>query len=305
MKMNFDEATVPESANKSMSAETFENAPKTESAARKSTATVHRDSRKTVGEPRVEDPRIRCTDVNVYYGEKHAIKNISLDVGKGEVLAMIGPSGCGKSTFLRCINRMNDTVPIARVTGEILLDGENIMARDIDVVPLRARVSMVFQKPNPFPKSIYENIAFGPRIHGLVQSKADLDEVVENSLRKANLWEEVKDRLDDPGLGLSGGQQQRLCIARSIAIEPEVILMDEPCSALDPISTAKVEQLIDELRQQYSICIVTHSMQQAARVSQRVAYFHLGDLIEIGSTDDIFINPRHQLTEDYITGRFG
>jgi len=305
MKMNFDEANVPQSAEKSMSAETFEDTAKVESHARKSTATIHRDSRDTVGQPRVEDPRIRCTDVNVYYGEKHAIKNISLDVGKGEVLAMIGPSGCGKSTFLRCINRMNDTVPIARVTGEILLDGEDIMAKHIDVVPLRARVSMVFQKPNPFPKSIYENIAFGPRIHGLVQSKAELDEMVESSLRKANLWEEVKDRLDDPGLGLSGGQQQRLCIARSIAIEPEVILMDEPCSALDPISTAKVEQLIDELRQQYSICIVTHSMQQAARVSQRVAYFHLGDLIEIGPTDDIFINPRHQLTEDYITGRFG
>jgi phosphate transport system ATP-binding protein len=296
---------MPMNQAKSASVESFEDTHKAQVSSPKSTATVHRDVRETVGEARVEDPRIRCTDVNVYYGAKHAIKNISLDVGKGEVLAMIGPSGCGKSTFLRCINRMNDTVAAARVTGEILLDGEDIMAKHIDVVPLRARVSMVFQKPNPFPKSIYENVAFGPKIHGLVQSKADLDMVVESSLRKANLWDEVKDRLDDPGLGLSGGQQQRLCIARSIAIEPEVILMDEPCSALDPISTAKVEQLIDELRQQYSICIVTHSMQQAARVSQRTAYFHLGDLIEIGPTDDIFIKPRHQLTEDYITGRFG
>ncbi|QID17446.1 phosphate ABC transporter ATP-binding protein [Nitrogeniibacter mangrovi] len=288
-----------------MSVETFEDTQKAEVSAPKSTATVHRDVRDTVGNARVEDPRIRCTDVNVFYGDKHAIQDISLDVGKGEVLAMIGPSGCGKSTFLRCINRMNDTVASCRVTGEILLDGEDINGKHIDVVPLRARVSMVFQKPNPFPKSIYENVAFGPKIHGLVQSKADLDVVVESSLRKANLWDEVKDRLDDPGIGLSGGQQQRLCIARSIAIEPEVILMDEPCSALDPISTAKVEQLIDELRQQYSICIVTHSMQQAARVSQRVAYFHLGHLIEIGPTDDIFIKPQHQLTEDYITGRFG
>ena len=290
---------------KPMTVNAFEDTHETKPVKPQSTATVHRDVRETVGEVRVEDPRIRCTDVNVYYGEKHAIKNISLDVGKGEVLAMIGPSGCGKSTFLRCINRMNDTVSSCRVTGEILLDGEDINGRHIDVVPLRARVSMVFQKPNPFPKSIYENVAFGPKIHGLVQSKAELDEIVEASLRKANLWDEVKDRLDDPGLGLSGGQQQRLCIARSIAIEPEVILMDEPCSALDPISTAKVEQLIDELRQNYSICIVTHSMQQAARVSQRTAYFHLGDLIEIGKTDDLFIKPRHQLTEDYITGRFG
>lgn len=267
--------------------------------------TVGRDVRETVGEVRVNDPRVRCTDVNVHYGDKHAIKNISLDVGKGEVLAMIGPSGCGKSTFLRCLNRMNDTVRECRVTGEILLDGEDINSRHIDVVPLRARVAMVFQKPNPFPKSIYENVAFGPRIHGLCESKADLDVVVESSLRKANLWDEVKDRLDDVGTGLSGGQQQRLCIARAIAIEPEVILMDEPCSALDPISTAKVEQLIEELRQQFSIVIVTHSMQQAARVSQRTAYFHMGDLIEVSETDRLFIKPRHQLTEDYITGRFG
>ena len=267
--------------------------------------TVARDVRQTVGEVRVIDPRIRCTDINVHYGIKHAIKNISLDVGKGEVLAMIGPSGCGKSTFLRCLNRMNDTVRECRVTGEILLDGEDINGRHIDVVPLRARVAMVFQKPNPFPKSIYENVAFGPRIHGLCESRADLDVIVESSLRKANLWEEVKDRLDDVGTGLSGGQQQRLCIARAIAIEPEVILMDEPCSALDPISTAKVEQLIEELRQQFSIVIVTHSMQQAARVSQRTAYFHMGDLIEVSETDRLFIKPRHQLTEDYITGRFG
>ncbi|MEZ5610772.1 MAG: phosphate ABC transporter ATP-binding protein PstB [Rhodocyclaceae bacterium] len=269
------------------------------------TATVGRDVRETVGEVRVNDPRIRCTDINVHYGEKHAIKNISLDVGRNEVLAMIGPSGCGKSTFLRCLNRMNDTVRDCRVTGEILLDGEDINGRHIDVVPLRARVAMVFQKPNPFPKSIYENVAFGPRIHGLCESKSDLDVIVESSLRKANLWDEVKDRLDDVGTGLSGGQQQRLCIARAIAIEPEVILMDEPCSALDPISTAKVEQLIEELRQQFSIVIVTHSMQQAARVSQRTAYFHMGDLIEVSETDRLFIKPRHQLTEDYITGRFG
>jgi phosphate transport system ATP-binding protein len=271
----------------------------------KGTATVHRDVRETVGNARVKDPRIRCTNVNVYYGDKRAINDISLDVGKNEVLAMIGPSGCGKSTFLRCLNRMNDTIVGCRVTGEINMDGKDVNGRDIDVVPLRAQVSMVFQKPNPFPKSIFENVAFGPRIHGLAQTKAELEEIVVTSLQKANLWDEVKDRLQEPGTGLSGGQQQRLCIARSIAVGPEVILMDEPCSALDPISTAKIEQLIEELRQQYAICIVTHSMQQAARVSQRTAYFHLGDLIEIGDTDQIFVSPRHQLTEDYITGRFG
>jgi phosphate transport system ATP-binding protein len=271
----------------------------------KGTATVHRDVRETVGDARVKDPRIRCTNVNVYYGDKRAINDISLDVGKNEVLAMIGPSGCGKSTFLRCLNRMNDTIVGCRVTGEINMDGKDVNGRDIDVVPLRAQVSMVFQKPNPFPKSIFENVAFGPRIHGLAQTKAELEEIVVTSLQKANLWDEVKDRLQEPGTGLSGGQQQRLCIARSIAVGPEVILMDEPCSALDPISTAKIEQLIEELRQQYAICIVTHSMQQAARVSQRTAYFHLGDLIEIGDTDQIFVSPRHQLTEDYITGRFG
>ena len=218
---------------------------------------------------------------------------------------MIGPSGCGKTTFLRCLNRMNDTIPGCRVTGEIMMDGDDINGRRVDVVPLRARVSMVFQKPNPFPKSIWENVAFGPRIHGLSQNKTELEEIVQTSLKRAGLWDEVKDRLSEPGTGLSGGQQQRLCIARSIAVAPEVILMDEPCSALDPISTARIEELIDELREHYSICIVTHSMQQAARVSQRTAYFHLGDLIEVGDTKQIFTRPRHQLTEDYITGRFG
>jgi len=260
---------------------------------------------KTVGDVRVAEPRMSCTDVNVYYGDKHAIKDVSLDVGKNQVVAMIGPSGCGKSTFLRCLNRMNDTIDGCRVTGEITLDSQDIHDRKLDVVPLRAQVGMVFQKPNPFPKSIYDNIAYGPRIHGLVASRTDLDEVVERSLTKAGLWDEVKDRLEQPGTGLSGGQQQRLCIARTIAVEPEVILMDEPCSALDPIATAKVEELIDELRENYTIAIVTHSMQQAARVSQRTAYFHLGNLVEVGETTQIFTNPRHKLTEDYITGRFG
>ncbi|MGD2119185.1 MAG: phosphate ABC transporter ATP-binding protein PstB [Chromatiales bacterium] len=246
-----------------------------------------------------------CRKVDVYYGDKLAIDNVSLDIGKNEVLSMIGPSGCGKSTFLRCLNRMNDTIDICRVTGEIKLDEQDIYDGKLDVVPLRARVGMVFQKPNPFPKSIYDNIAYGPRIHGLVNNKPDTDEIVELSLKRAGLWEEVKDRLDAPGTGLSGGQQQRLCIARAIAVSPEVILMDEPCSALDPIATAKVEELIDELREDYTIAIVTHSMQQAARVSQRTAYFHLGKLIEVGKTDKIFTNPSHQLTEDYITGRFG
>jgi phosphate transport system ATP-binding protein len=259
----------------------------------------------TIGEIRVANPRMVCTDVNVYYGDKHAIKNCSLDVGQNQVIAMIGPSGCGKSTFLRCLNRMNDTIDGCRVTGEIKLDDQDIYDKRLDVVPLRAQVGMVFQKPNPFPKSIYDNIAYGPRIHGLAASRAELDEVVERSLNKAGLWEEVKDRLDQPGTGLSGGQQQRLCIARTIAVEPEVILMDEPCSALDPIATAKVEELIDELREQYTIAIVTHSMQQAARVSQRTAYFHLGNLVEVGETTQIFTNPQHKLTEDYITGRFG
>lgn len=263
------------------------------------------NGRQTVGTPFVEDPRMVCREVEVFYGEKCAINRISIDVGCNEVLAMIGPSGCGKSTFLRCLNRMNDTVATCRVTGQILLDGTDIYQPSIDVVPLRAKVGMVFQKPNPFPKSIYDNIAYGPRIHGLTKSKSELDGIVETSLQKAGLWDEVKDRLNEPGTGLSGGQQQRLCIARAIAVGPEVVLMDEPCSALDPIATAKVEELIAELRTQFSIVIVTHAMQQAARVSQRTAYFHLGDLIEVGSTDKIFTNPKHQLTEDYITGRFG
>lgn len=266
---------------------------------------IDREDRRTVGETRVDNPRIRTLGVDVYYGDKHAIHNVSLDIGTNEVLAMIGPSGCGKSTFLRCLNRMNDTIPICRVTGEIQFDGQDILSKQVDVVPLRAQVGMVFQKPNPFPKSIYENIAFGARIHGLARHRYEMDEIVETSLQKAGLWEEVKDRLDQPGTGLSGGQQQRLCIARTIAVSPEVILMDEPCSALDPIATAKIEELIDELREQYSIAIVTHSMQQAARVSQRTAYFHLGDLIEVGDTKQVFTTPRHPLTEDYITGRFG
>lgn len=266
---------------------------------------IESDSRKTVGNPFVDSPRMTCRNVSVYYSATQAIKNVSIDVACNEVLAMIGPSGCGKSTFLRCLNRMNDTVPGCRVEGEICLDEEDIYHPDVDVVPLRARVGMVFQKPNPFPKSIYDNVSYGPKIHGLTKNKAELDQVVETSLIKAGLWDEVKDRLDEPGTGLSGGQQQRLCIARAIAVSPEVILMDEPCSALDPIATAKVEELISELKQQFSIVIVTHAMQQAARVSQRTAYFHLGDLIEVGPTDKIFTNPRHQLTEDYITGRFG
>jgi len=264
-----------------------------------------RESRETVGTVTVENPRMVCRGVNVFYGDKQAIRNVSIDIGRNEVLAMIGPSGCGKSTFIRCLNRMNDTIEGCRVTGEILLDGVNIYDRKVDVVPLRAQVGMVFQKPNPFPKSVYENVAYGPRIHGLARNRAELDEIVERALRKAGLWDEVKDRLHEPGTGLSGGQQQRLCIARTIAVNPEIILMDEPCSALDPIATSVIEDLIFELRTQYSICIVTHSMQQAARVSQRTAYFHLGDLIEVGPTDRIFTNPRHPLTQDYITGRFG
>jgi phosphate transport system ATP-binding protein len=259
----------------------------------------------TVGDVTVSDPRMVCRDVDVFYGDKHAIKGVSLDVGKHEVLSMIGPSGCGKSTFLRCLNRMNDTIDGCRVTGQIALDGQDIYDKKLDVVPLRAQVGMVFQKPNPFPKTIYENIAYGPRIHGVAATRQELDEIVETSLRKAGLWDEVKDRLEQPGTGLSGGQQQRLCIARAIAVSPEVILMDEPCSALDPIATARIEELIDELKANYTICIVTHSMQQAARVSQRTAYFHLGDLIEVGETTQIFTNPTHKLTEDYITGRFG
>ena len=252
-----------------------------------------------------EDAVFSCRDVNVFYGDKQALKNISIDIGRKQVLAMIGPSGCGKSTFLRCLNRMNDTITGARVTGSILLEGRDIHDKDQDVVQLRAQVGMVFQKPNPFPKSIFENVAYGARIHGLARGSAELDDIVCTSLRRAGLWEEVKDRLSRPGTSLSGGQQQRLCIARTIAVQPEVILMDEPCSALDPIATARIEDLIDELRASYTIVIVTHSMQQAARVSQRTAYFHLGELIEVGETNRVFTNPRQKLTEDYISGRFG
>jgi len=259
----------------------------------------------TVGTTTVDSPVFSCRDVDVAYSGKPAIRKVGIDIGRGQVLAMIGPSGCGKSTFLRCLNRMNDTIPGASVTGSITLDGQDIYDRRQDVVMLRRRVGMVFQKPNPFPKSIYDNVAYGPRLHGFARDRVELDDIVATSLRRAGLWDEVKDRLDKPGTGLSGGQQQRLCIARTIAVNPEVILMDEPCSALDPIATARVEDLIDELRESYSIVIVTHSMQQAARVSQRTAYFHLGYLIEVGETDRIFTNPRHRLTEDYITGRFG
>ena len=251
------------------------------------------------------DPKIIARDVNVHYGEKHALKSVTLDVPEKAVMAFIGPSGCGKSTFLRCINRMNDTVASAKVSGLIQIDDQNIYDPSLDVVQLRARVGMVFQKPNPFPKSIYENVAYGPRIHGLARSKAELDEIVEASLKKASLWNEVKDRLNDTGTGLSGGQQQRLCIARAIAVSPEIILMDEPCSALDPIATARVEELIEEIRKNYTIVIVTHSMQQAARVSQRVAFFHLGILVETGVTEKIFTSPNDKRTQDYITGRFG
>jgi phosphate transport system ATP-binding protein len=259
----------------------------------------------TAGQVTVDDAVFSCRDVNVHYGYKHALKHVTLDVARKQVLAMIGPSGCGKSTFLRCLNRMNDTIPDARVSGTILLDGQDILGPEQDPVHIRARVGMVFQKPNPFPKSIYDNVAYGPRIHGMTRSRTDLDDIVCTSLQRAGLWDEVKDRLRTPGMGLSGGQQQRLCIARTIAVQPEVILMDEPCSALDPIATAKVEDLIEELRASYAIVIVTHSMQQAARVSQRTAYFHLGELVEVGDTDRVFTNPVHRLTEDYITGRFG
>ena len=253
----------------------------------------------------VGPPKMKANGVSVFYGEKQALKSVSIQVHDDKVTAFIGPSGCGKSTFLRCLNRMNDTIPGARVTGDISLDGQDINSPDMDVVQLRARVGMVFQKPNPFPKSIYENVAYGPRIHGLAQGKTEMDAIVEKSLRRAGLWEEVKDRLQESGTALSGGQQQRLCIARAIAVDPEVILMDEPCSALDPIATAKIEELIHELRGRYAIAIVTHNMQQAARVSQRTAFFHLGELIEYGKTKEIFTNPREQRTQDYITGRYG
>ncbi|MBJ6136591.1 phosphate ABC transporter ATP-binding protein [Marinobacter litoralis] len=259
----------------------------------------------TVGQPFSDDPKFKLRNVEVFYGESPAIKNISLDIGRNEVIAFIGPSGCGKSTFLRCLNRMNDSIDICQVKGSLMLDDQDLYDPKRDVVELRARVGMVFQKPNPFPKSIYDNVAYGPRIHGLANRKSDLDDIVENSLRKAGLWDEVKDRLDASATGMSGGQQQRLCIARAIAVSPEVILMDEPCSALDPIATAKVEELIAEMSESYTIVIVTHSMQQAARVSDRTAYFHLGHLVEVNDTDKVFTAPDHQLTESYITGRFG
>jgi len=251
------------------------------------------------------DPKMSADQVSVFYGDKQALKDISIKIYDDRVTAFIGPSGCGKSTFLRCLNRMNDTIPSARVTGRIELDDQDINSSAMDVVQLRARVGMVFQKPNPFPKSIFENVAYGPRIHGLASSKSELDEIVERSLKRAGLWDEVKDRLQESGTALSGGQQQRLCIARAIAVDPEVILMDEPCSALDPIATAKIEELIHELRGRYAIAIVTHNMQQAARVSQRTAFFHLGELVEYGKTSEIFTNPRQQRTQDYITGRYG
>lgn len=260
---------------------------------------------RTTGQIEVANPAMVCRDVNVFYGAKQALYDIGIDIAHNEVLAMIGPSGCGKSTFLRCLNRMNDTIVGCKVTGAMMLEGADIYSREVGPVSLRARVGMVFQKPNPFPKSIYENVAYGPKIHGLAENRAALDGIVTTSLQKAGLWNEVKDRLKQPATGLSGGQQQRLCIARTIAVSPEVILMDEPCSALDPIATAIIEDLIDELRRQYCIVIVTHSMQQAARVSQRTAYFHLGRLVEVGQTGAIFTNPQNKLTEDYITGRFG
>jgi phosphate transport system ATP-binding protein len=259
----------------------------------------------TLSEAATGAAKVIARDINVFYGDKQALKSVSVNIGSRSVTAFIGPSGCGKSTFLRCFNRMNDTIEGARVDGTILIDGRSIYDADLDVVELRARVGMVFQKPNPFPKSIFENVAYGPRIHGLSRSKDELTEIVETSLQKAGLWEEVKDRLTEPGTGLSGGQQQRLCIARAIAVSPEIILMDEPCSALDPIATARIEELIDDLRANYTIIIVTHSMQQAARVSQRTAFFHLGVLVEEGPTETIFTNPTDKRTLDYITGRFG
>jgi phosphate transport system ATP-binding protein len=253
----------------------------------------------------VDKSKISAKDVNVHYGSAHALKDVSVEIGDRLVTAFIGPSGCGKSTFLRCLNRMNDTIAGARVAGRIELDGQDIYDARVDPVQLRAKVGMVFQKPNPFPKSIYENVAYGPKIHGLARTRAELDEIVEKALRRAALWNEAKDRLQSPGTGLSGGQQQRLCIARAIATEPEVLLMDEPASALDPIATAQIEELMDELRQNYSVVIVTHSMQQAARVSQRTAFFHLGHLVEYGETGEIFTNPRDPRTESYISGRIG
>jgi len=249
--------------------------------------------------------KIKANNLNVYYGEKQALFNVNLDIHSKEVTALIGPSGCGKSTFIRCINRMNDVIDICKIEGSIKIDGNEVIDKDVDVVSLREKVGMVFQKPNPFPKSIYDNISYGPSIHGLAEKKADMDIIVENSLKKAALWNEVKDRLHEAGTGLSGGQQQRLCIARAISVNPEVILMDEPCSALDPIATAKIEELIDELKKSYTIVIVTHSMSQAVRVSQRTGFFHLGKIIEVDTTEKIFKNPGNKMTQDYITGRFG
>ena len=259
----------------------------------------------TVGNIHVEDPRIIVKNINVRYGEKLAINNVSIDIGKNEVLAMIGPSGCGKSTFLRCLNRMNDTIESCVVDGELYLDNENILDEKTDVVPLRAKVGMVFQKPNPFPKSIYDNVAYGPRLHGLVSSRAEIDEIVEQSLTRAGLWGEVKDRLDQPGTGFSGGQQQRLCIARALATDPEIMLFDEPTSALDPIATMNIEELMAGLKEKLSILIVTHNMQQAARISDYTAYMYLGELVEHDETDKVFTNPSKKETEDYITGKFG
>jgi len=259
----------------------------------------------TASAPAKRATKVDARDVDVFYGDKQALDKVTIEIPENQVTAFIGPSGCGKSTFLRCINRMNDTIDICRVEGTIAIDGRDIYDHDIDVVQLRAQVGLVFQKPNPFPKSIYDNIAYGPRIHGMVAGKSDTDDLVESSLKRAGLWDEVKDRLEQPGTGLSGGQQQRLCIARAIAVSPEVILMDEPCSALDPIATARIEELIDELRQNFTIVIVTHSMQQAARVSQKTAFFHLGILVEQGATEQIFTNPEDKRTQDYITGRFG
>lgn len=268
---------------------------------------VHKngDITETCGDIHVDNPRMLVRNINVFYGEKHAVKDVSMDIGNNQITAMIGPSGCGKSTLLRCFNRMNDTIENCRVSGEVSLDGQNIYSKKVDVVELRTNVGMVFQKPNPFPKSIYDNVAYGPRIHGLAKNRKDLDEIVHNSLLKAGLLNEVEAYLDQPGTSLSGGQQQRLCIARAISVDPEVILMDEPCSALDPLATAKIEELISELSENYTIVIVTHSMQQAARLSQRTAYFHLGRLIEVNKTESIFTTPAHELTEQYITGRFG
>ena len=259
----------------------------------------------TVGNVFSQNPKMTARNVNVFYDKKQAINDVTIDISEKEVIALIGPSGCGKSTFLRCLNRMNDTISSCKVEGDICIDGNNIYQKSVDVVSLRARVGMVFQKPNPFPKTIFENVAYGPKIHGLVKSRIDLEDIVELSLVRAGLWDEVKDRLDQQGTSLSGGQQQRLCIARAIAVSPQIILMDEPCSSLDPIATARVEQLIHDLRTQYTIVIVTHSMQQAARVSDKTAYFHLGKLIEVGETKSLFMNPEHELTRDYITGRFG